>query len=83
VNIKVWVNVPGGHSTLQYVYLYVASPGPSIPHRHSVSVIGLLSIVLAAIETSLACYALSHESLFRIRHFLVEYEPIDEELERV
>jgi hypothetical protein len=39
VNIKVWVNVLGGHSTVQYVYSYVASPGLCSPHRHSVSVV--------------------------------------------
>ncbi|KAJ7112355.1 hypothetical protein C8R44DRAFT_882721 [Mycena epipterygia] len=39
VNIKVWVNVLGGHSTVQYVYSYVASPGLCSPHRHSVSVL--------------------------------------------
>ncbi|KAJ7337007.1 hypothetical protein DFH08DRAFT_877799, partial [Mycena albidolilacea] len=38
--------------------------------------------ILSAIETSLACYAVAHEPLFGIRHFLVEYGPIDEELER-
>ncbi|KAJ7939324.1 hypothetical protein B0H13DRAFT_2648505 [Mycena leptocephala] len=39
VNIKVWGNVLGGHSTVQYVYSYVASPGLCSPHRHSVSVL--------------------------------------------
>ncbi|KAJ6548874.1 hypothetical protein B0H19DRAFT_1162252 [Mycena capillaripes] len=50
VNIKVSVNVPGGHSCIPYIYSYVASP--CIVHRHSVS-------------ASPTRYALAHAPFFQ------------------
>ncbi|KAJ7887197.1 hypothetical protein B0H13DRAFT_2342478 [Mycena leptocephala] len=51
LNIKVWVNVLGGHSTVQYVYSYVASPGLCSPHRHSVFVLPSIPFIYPQLTT--------------------------------